>query len=615
MASSYKRVCGLDWPINTPDHVPYLTIARLGWSPRAMKRLVGEAKTAKQLGLPDPGECMVEGVRRLLTPQEFSINHWSEQILISLTNNEETTLAGAASCGKSFVTGLWALLWWSMCPRTTVCFMGSTSVSALRRRTFIGCIRYHTLLKKRGGIGVFSRSLCAIVNEDENRDGITADDVSSGILGIAFFGSSSPETQATRIGGTHMSTIPGSPDDGSGSVVVILDEMQALPSEAISRALVNLASGTDLVRVCGSGNFNTRTDMLGERAEPATGWASVTLDDKTWPTTRGGVLIRLDAYDSPAVIEPDGEEKYPFLVGPKHIQRMLKEVKGNELDPKFLSMARAWPRLEDDIAVVFPVTLQAKHKVRRVAEWMNPLEPRQRVMALDPAYTAGGDQAAVCIMEVGVFSDGVLGMSVAYLDSLRIDAKSSTPVQYQIAEQIIRLAAEWHIPMTHFGVDSSANQLIADVIARESGQEGIVRINFAGRATDNPISVFSTTPAKDKFANLISELWFRVVEYASFGQLRNLPAEPSRQFASRKIDPNRTPTRLIKKSEYKKECGRSPDEADVVAMAAHLVQTVLRISPGATARHSRYMRNPAQMPRQIVSADYLATDFSAQESY
>lgn len=618
MPRTYKNIGGLDWPVNTPEWFAFLQIARLGHSPNAMYHITGERKSADDLGLMNPGYAMIRCAKELLTPEEFSFNRWSEQILYELTNQKETILAGAASCGKSFVSGLWSELWRGGAPDNTAIFMGSTSVSALRRRTFIGVIRYHNLLKQKipGWSGIYSRSLCAIVNEDENREGITADDISTGILGIAFFGSSSPEVQATRIGGTHMSTVPGAPDYGKGSVVVILDEMQALPGEAISRSLVNLSSGTDLARIVGSGNFNSRTDMLGDRAEPKVGWSAVDIDtDKSWTTTRNGLLIRLDAYDSPAVVEEEGDIKYPFLVGPAHIERMLNEVRGQEDHPAFLSMARAWPRLDESALTVFPMTLQSKYKVREAVEWAVPNAPREKVLALDPAFTAGGDNAAVCILELGLFADGTYGANVAYLGYLNIDAKTTMPVAYQLSTQVEQLAREHRIPAHHIGVDDSATQNVADIIAMAMGESTLVRINYASKASEDPASEFTDKTAHESWANLITELWFRVVEYSASGQLRGLPVEAARQFGNREIVPDRLPVRLSKKKDHKQRHGCSPDDADVVAMALYVARKVCGFYPGASAARPGGGFPFQQAFNQGRSPDYMESTFSDEETY
>lgn len=576
-----RKVCGLDWPLNTPEYMPYLVIARFGHSPRYWEHKIGQYGVARDLGLPDPGECMVEGFRKLFTPQEFSINAWSESALISMTNNVETILAGAASCGKSWTTGAWGYIWWALAPQNTTVFCGSTSVKALRRRTFKPVVAIHNILKKRGLPGVYSRSLVAVVNEDDNRDGVTADDVSTGVLGLAFFGSSTPEDQASRIGGTHNSTTQGSPYSGQGSVVAILDELQALPGEAISRALLNMASGTDLYRVVGSGNFNTRTDMMGERGEPQYGWASVGIDDDhQWETARGGYLIRYDALKSPAVLDPDGERKYPFLPNRTHIKNQLNEVKGNTNDPKFLSMARAWPRSEEDIGIIFPRVLQSKYKVCEPVQWMHGA-PENTYLAFDPAYTADGDKAAFAVLHTGVFSTGKYGIAIGDITYARIDAqKTERPVQYQLSDQHIKRLKDLGIPITHSCLDESATQLVGDVITMEYGAPGIVRMNYASRATDRPISAHNNKRARDEYANYITELWFRVVEFASFGQIRGMPDEASRQFATRQRQLERQPIRMESKKDYKARFGRSPDDADVVAMGVGLVLQVEGLIPG-----------------------------------
>ena len=610
----FKPLGGADWNIGTPDYECYLKLARFGHSPRYLERTMGGVGTWEERGLMNPGEAMIRGFYELFTPVEFSMNTWSEKTLYSLTNERETILAGASSCGKSHVEGAFAYVWWMLAPLSTTCFLGSTSVKDLKRRTFSSVVKYHAIVKNKGGPGIFSKQLTAIVNESDAREGVSADDVAQGVLGLAFFGSATAEDQASRIGGTHQSTTQGADNAGEGSVVVILDEMQALPGEAISRALINLASGVDLMRICGSGNFNTRTDMLGERAEPKDGWASVTIEhDHEWETTRGGRLIRLDALQSPAVVEEDGEKKYPFLPNKEHIANQLKEAKGNENDPAYWSMTRAWPREEDDVSIVFPAVLQAKYRVRHPVEWGPNSGDIQTVLALDPAF-GGADKAAMCVLDVGIFADGRRGMSVREITYMTIDAKSLKPVQYQLSDQFRRKAQELGIPMSHCGLDESATQLVGDVITMESGESGLVRINFAAKATDNLVSVHSMKKANEQWANLVTEMYMRIVEYGSFGQLRGVPSEASRQLAMRQTIPDRRPLRLERKKDLRRRTGRSPDDADVLAMACYLAMEVLGLMPGATKLNPAggFQFDNGQRKRH-KSVDYGECDYSSFE--
>jgi len=613
----YKTVGGLVVPVAMPDYQAYNIIFRFGWSPRYWMREIGERKTAPELGLMHPSDAIIHWARHMFDRRDFEIQAWSERMLSAFADEHaEVCCIGPASSGKSEALGVYLLGMWGIAPTTTTCILISTTIPQLRRRSFGACAKYHALLKKRGYPGLYSRQFTMICQEDEFRDGVGSTDIKAGILGIAAEGGKGSDEAASRMGGIHQSTTAGSATEGEGAVIVGVDECQAIP-ENIFRASVNLKSGADYFKILDLGNiFHTSGNSLADRGEPRNGWASIDMSSERWDNVReNSISIRFDGTRSPAVTEPDGEDKYPYLIGPTHIRNILNEVKGNQSDPLFLAMVRAWPSDVESTAIVLSAASQSKFKCREPAVWHGG-EPSEKFLGIDPAWTTGGDNAVAQIIHTGLMEDGMYGVEVQPPVYLKIDVQAQTPVQYQLSLQIEALMKQERIPLKHVGADETASQRLLDIVVMETGQQDPVRVSFSARATDRPVSVFSDQKANQRYANLVTEMWFQVEQLASYGHLRGLKGPASVQFATRQIVPDKRPQRLEKKSDYKARLrAGSPDEGDALAIAAYVMFLRTGFIPGSSVHNPYGASVRLHKHNTSVTADYAESEYGDAETF
>ena len=228
MATTHRRKYGIDWPTTLPDVMIDLHIA----------------KKHKEFGaangnLSHPSEHLLRACRSLFTPQELTIHRWTEQLAADWTTEDFVMCLGAASTGKSNTIGLFTLLDFITDPHHTVSFIGSTTLSALRRRSWESVIRYANILKKNKEIDFSIHpkpSGYAILSDVENA-GDTMEE-KAGIFGVAL-------SEGGRMQGSHLPYVR-----------IVIDEMSALegdgPRRAIEEAMANLKAGSRSLKVWGS---------------------------------------------------------------------------------------------------------------------------------------------------------------------------------------------------------------------------------------------------------------------------------------------------------------------------------------------------------------------------
>jgi len=575
-----KTRYGLDFDARTPDWHINLMIARgAGHIPEFM------ASNHDDLDV-----HFLRAVRELFEPSEFRINAWSEEIINAWCYNQELCLFGCSSSNKSHTTGLVALLDFITFPHHTSTFFASTTVKALERRSWASIIQFYQVLQKKGAPIRHLRSKTAILNAkdaDLEEAGIDApESVKSGVFGIAVM-SGSLQDAVSNIIGVHQNGVLEGMEHSVGGVRVFADEAQGTRQGLID-ACVNLAIGTPDFRLVLMGNPMSHEDPLGVRAEPKDGWDSITEDDERWETKTGGVALHFDGLKSPAVLEEDGETKYPFLIGPKHIELVKKRCGGNTKHPDFMTMCRGMISSSGDPDAVMNKSMQVANEM--YADGIGWLSPPTRVMALDPSFSAGGDDAIVVMADVGTEKDGVF--RIVFLDEvIRVpieDSKTDPPIN-QVIRHVWKLVAQYHVDTRYLVVDETATQTvgsslfllappgIADVAARP------MLFNGNTNPSDLQVSVHDQRLCSDVYSNSSSEAWFAIETFSRFGQIRNFPRKAGGQFASRRKENNNRRKGAIALESKKKMHDRglaSPNEADACAMLTALVRQRLKAVPG-----------------------------------
>jgi len=225
---------------------------------------------------------------------------WIDRALKSFCDYNWVTWAGPAASAKSFNASLIGLLFWLEFPEGTSVIMASTTRDALARRLWYYIQDLHTRIRPRPDLTIGQ----ALYSEYMIR--LRAGDKKNGIFGLAIEDGPVEEALHDLIG--YHNT----------RVLLVVDEAQGT-REAIFQATDNLAKNPEFKCLL-LGNAESREDPHGRFSEPLGGWISVDPESSEQWETRGGpakglgCCVFFDGRKSPAITEPDGERKYPFLI-------------------------------------------------------------------------------------------------------------------------------------------------------------------------------------------------------------------------------------------------------------------------------------------------------------
>ena len=590
MATSRSKY-GVDWPAGYPDEMIELQCA----------------KKWKDLGRPDPDAHLLRACSMLFSKEQFAIHRWTEQHAHDFCKSDFCITWGAAATSKSNDYGLFVLLDWLVDPEDTIVLVGSTTKEALKKRSWESVLRYLSLLKKHPTIDFPGRSkssgyaILNSMNPDDEAQGEKA-----GVFGVAL-------DENGKLQGAHLKYVR-----------VLVDEIATLSSEgareAIETAISNLRKGATSFKFFGLANPESRFDLSGYYAEPIGGWSTVSVDHEEW-ATRFGMVRHHDGLKSPAITEPGGDKKYPFLINAEMIERDRVEL--GEDSPVFWRMNRGYPPRQGQTATVLTeADLVAGKATEKLVNGMSPEDmgsgsPFYQVVtvgALDSAFTQGGDAAIL---------QGCKIINVNNLPTLFFPPKqkipildaSDRPVSYQLVDAVRQWGLTNRVGMKDFAADDSGTQSICDILTQEI-EPGVLRVNYSRQASELQVSVASKDEAKKKFKDVITEAWAILAEFIKAGQVRGLDEDCARQLVSRLYSTNKSgvvlhPQRLEKKTEYKARTKLgSPDEADAAAMVALLVRHRLGVVPGSGVYPSSLARStPQEKPVfRMSSASSFRTD-------
>jgi hypothetical protein len=589
---------GLDWPKDIHDIQIELILGKK-WMLEPYK--YGKIDSA-------PGEHWLRAIDGLFTNDEWGRHRWMEEHVHAWCEENFIVELGAASTGKSNDAGFCAVLEWICDPLHTYIALASTSVDMLKIRSFESVTRAFRTLKRNPQFyipGKEAPSLKAIINENDDINNDAT--IKASIRGVALQDGGSESKAVARLAGAHMPF-----------VTLILDEGSALPPAA-AKARINARMGAKRFRFLSLANPTSFNDEATRFCEPLDGWGSVDEHTPQW-RSRYGLVLHHNGYDSPAVVEEGGAEKYPYLINKDQIETTIREEgHGNADSAVVWTMVHGYPTpIGLSNTVLSPADITTFHMTDQPAwaeSYAGSLIP---VAGLDPAFTSGGDNCMLQMALVGYLKGGVYAIAFLPPTYIPISASSGVPASYQIVNEARAVLTMHGVPLKNVAIDDSGTQSIADVYQHETGVVPI-RCNFAAKATEE----ISPTgqPAQARYKNLVTEMWSFVADLGRNDQIRGLDPVAGQQFCSRMYKKGIIPLALESKGDFKKRLtGRSsPDESDAVALACRAAKLHCGLAPGRDrdAGISVGGFEPTVIIPQVTLSTFYkkSVDFSAMKSY
>lgn len=473
----------------------------------------------------------------------FIWNDWTELMMEALCEGRwATVILGPNSSWKTTTIALFYLCKWLASPTNTIVVLTSTSLPGLRKRIWKEILKFYRWANP--GFGFVNASDFAIRFQKGSDE--------AGIFGFAT-GMDEGEVQKAvdKIIGFH-----------GTHVCAGVDEMQAT-NEAIVKACLSLEAGAETFQLAGAGNPDSELDPLCQMAEPIGGWESVTPEMDRWETKRG-IAIHLDGLESPRVKE--GDDYYPGLLRQRDIDSAASTY--GEDSPEFWRTRRGYPAPQGVTKTVLSPSIIKKFHAKDPAVWVSDFVTGA---GLDPAFE-GGDRCMLRFGKCGVMIDGKTGICLGELVQIKTGATSTTPIHYQIVEQV-RLLCEQHdppVPPELFALDSTGEGGgLASIFQRE-WSPAITLVEFGGRASDLPVSEFNQKPSHQEYLYRVTELWYTFATMVRNDLIRGLDNDTAKGFCQRQWSMRGNLKLLESKKEMKLRTKISPDKEDATVVLTEM---------------------------------------------
>lgn len=549
-----KHKYGYEWGGDASDATIELACYRLGGSKEH-----------------DKAWHLKRAIKELYPEPVYMWSRWSDLLVEAWCAEDWVTVWGASSTGKSTTLGLLSLVHWLSAPWCTTMTVCSTTKDALRKRIWNEILKFY--MRTPSAPGRYYPGRTAIIYPQV---------AEAGLIENKEYGEESVEIKESRNGIFGVAVQRGSVEESFSNLIgvhntynaLLLDEMQAV-REAAVEAVSNLQGGKEF-KFCGMGNPSSRLDLLGKYSMPKSGnWNDINTEMETWETERG-ICVFLDGRKSPAIVEEDGEKRYPFLLKEKDIETRKKWF--GENSHRYWSQTIGFIPPDDLDRTVFTETYILHNGMNASALWDGRFEV---VAGVDWSFTEGGDRCIVQPAKVGRVN-GVMSLEFMDYIELSIDVSEVEPSSFITARKVMTECNRLGVSPVNVGCDASGTQGPQTDILEQLWGKGVLRVSFGGKASERIIPGHNL-PASQVYANRMTELWYQIYNLGRTKQIYGVNSALSSELISRKLIDDKQRSRpllqLEPKSLMRLRTGESPDIADAAAIAVEAAMTRLGLSP------------------------------------
>lgn len=492
----------------------------------------------------------------------FQRNPNIERIFKEYCQCKFLSCAGHGGSGKTEAAAAIAVAEFLIDPINTAVLVTSTTISDARGRIW-------------GRIERYWQNLCEYFGGEANTPGKL---VSSMAL-IRY------ELGGKKDDGRGIKLIPGNENEvaqGVGRmkgfharrVRFIADELSDLSHKLIDAARSNLFTNPDFQMI---GTFNPASyfDPAGVFSEPEDGWGSVNIIESEGWKTKLGYCIRFDGETSPNVLLQKMGRK-PIYEGLLHLKEFEDARKINSTT-RFMEQYRGcWSETGHEDSIYSCAEIINALGQKKVSVWT-----QQPTMAagFDPSFSHGGDRAVVTFVKCGkaICNERDLPcvevQESVFLDS---DLDTSKDKKEQIIVKLRQECQKRGVESKHLAIDSTgAGDTLATLMKRDSYfSNSFMQVVFSGKP--------SSLDGKEKYRDMVSELWHQGQPLLRMGQLKGLTPDITNEMTKRLYTKESGGKKLIgvePKTIMKARLnGRSPDTADSFFLALFVCRSRLGLS-------------------------------------
>lgn len=367
--------------------------------------------------------------------------------------------------------------------------------------------------------------------------------------------------------------------------IVIADELPLLTHSFYETAITNLQANK-FAQFIGIGNPTSPFDPFGVVMEPKGGYATVDETMDGWET-KNGYCIRFDGEKSPNVVA--GREVWPGLLTLEKLEK-IRADKG-EKSPEYYRMVRGFLSPDGESHAIYSgAEITSTNSQAKVKTWV---KTPTKVAFLDPSFSTGGDEAPVCICNVGTYYNPLSMKNVTGIEVVEtIDLMKGIDASNKEVDRNTQLVNAFHaacnkhgVEVANRGVDSTgAGDPFATLMAGVMGRE-FQMVSFGGSASERPVSSTDPRPGNKRFADRVSELWGVGKDLMRGGQIRGLDNATCMQMAARlyRLTGRDVMEVESKKDMRKRTSGKSPDRADAFFGCIEIARRRLGLTPNVRA--------------------------------
>jgi hypothetical protein len=158
------------------------------------------------------------------------------------------------------------------------------------------------------------------------------------------------------------------------------------------------------------------------------------------------------------------------------------------------------------------------------------------------------------------------------------------PRNFQIARKYKEHCEKRGVSPENAAFDGTGGGITFADIVHKIWHPDVLAVSFSGHATDLPTSLYNSDPARDRYENRVSELWYVGQEFLRNYQLKGVIPELAKELTARHYDTVKHSSglriRVESKEDMRGRTQKSPDVADAAMILVDLCRTRLGAIPG-----------------------------------